>query len=73
MPGYGDQRAGETLTWVAENGFTGHVVLEVNSRKSGSRSRREAELHEALDFTREHLAAGSRSFVVDATGTAQEQ
>jgi len=73
MPGYGDQRAGETLTWVAENGFDGHVVLEVNSRKSGSRSRREAELAEALDFTREHLAAGTRSFAVDVTGTAQQQ
>jgi sugar phosphate isomerase/epimerase len=73
MPGYGDQRAGETLTWIAENGFDGHVVLEVNSRKSGSRSRREAELAEALDFTREHLAAGTRSFAVDAAGTAQER
>ena len=73
MPGYGDQRAGETLSWVAENGFDGHVVLEVNSRKSGSRSRREAELAEALDFTREHLAAGTRSFAVDVTGTAQQQ
>jgi sugar phosphate isomerase/epimerase len=70
MPGYGDQRAGETLTWVAENGFDGHVVLEVNSRKSGSRSRREAELAEALEFTREHLAAGSRTFAVDGSGTA---
>jgi sugar phosphate isomerase/epimerase len=73
MPGYGDQRAGETLTWIAENGFDGHVVLEVNSRKSGSRSRREDELAEALDFTREHLAAGTRSFAVDAAGTAQER
>ena len=72
MPGYGDQRAGETLTWVVENGFDGHVVLEVNSRKSGSRAKREAELHEALEFTREHLAAGVRSFAVDGTGTAQE-
>ncbi|MGI3781815.1 MAG: sugar phosphate isomerase/epimerase family protein [Janthinobacterium lividum] len=73
MPGYGDQRAGETLTYAVENGFAGHVVLEVNSRKSGSRARREAELAEALDFTREHLAAGVRSFAVDGTGTAQER
>jgi len=72
MPGYGDQRAGETLTYAVENGFAGHVVLEVNSRKSGSRARREAELAEALDFTREHLAAGVRSFAVDGTGTAKE-
>ena len=71
MPGYGDQRAGETLTWAVENGFSGHVVLEVNSRKSGSRSQREAELTEALEFSREHLAAGVRSFAVDATGTAE--
>ena len=73
MPGYGDQRAGETLTYAVENGFAGHVVLEVNSRKSGSRAKREAELHEALDFTREHLAAGMRSFAADGTGTAQER
>ena len=72
MPGYGDQRAGETLTWVAENGFDGHVVLEVNSRKSGSRSRREAELAEALEFTREHLAAGTRTFAVDGSGVASQ-
>ena len=73
MPGYGDQRAGETLSWVAENGFAGHVVLEVNSRKSGSRSQRESDLAEALDFTREHLATGARSFAVDAAGVAQER
>ncbi|SDV04660.1 Sugar phosphate isomerase/epimerase [Microlunatus sagamiharensis] len=73
MPGFGDQRAGETLTWVAENGFDGHVVLEVNSRKSGSRAKREDDLRQALDFTREHLAAATRSFAVDGTGTAQER
>ena len=73
MPGFGDQRAGETLTWVAENGFDGHVVLEVNSRKSGSRAKREDDLRQALDFTREHLGAASRSFAVDGTGTAQER
>lgn len=72
MPGYGDQRAGETLAWAAENGFDGHVVLEVNSRKSGSRARRETELAEALDFAREHLSLGARSFAVDTNGTAQE-
>ena len=58
---------------MAENGFDGHVVLEVNSRKSGSRAQREGELHEALEFTREHLAAGVRSFAVDGTGIAQER
>lgn len=55
LPGYGDQRAAEVLATLACNGFDGHVVLEVNTRKAGSRGQREADLAEALDFSRTHL------------------
>ena len=57
VPGRGDQRAGEVLGHLAANDFDGHVVLEVNSRKSESRAQREADLAESLAFARLHLAA----------------
>jgi hypothetical protein len=38
-----------------ETGFDGQVVLEINSRGAGSRSSREDQLAEALDFARTHL------------------
>ena len=55
VPGRGDQQAGRVLQYLAETDFTGHVVLEVNSRKSGSRAQREADLAESLAFARLHL------------------
>ena len=46
----GDQQAGRVLQYLAEHDFSGHVVLEVNSRKSGTRAQREADLAESLAF-----------------------
>ncbi|WP_114559161.1 sugar phosphate isomerase/epimerase family protein [Desertihabitans aurantiacus] len=54
-PGYGDQRAGELLQYLASSGYDGHVVLEINSRSSGSRAQRELDLAESLAFIRTHL------------------
>nr|WP_156611066.1 sugar phosphate isomerase/epimerase family protein [Auraticoccus cholistanensis] len=54
-PGYGDQQAAELLEYLRTSGYTGHVVLEVNSRGSGSRAQREIDLAESLAFTRVHL------------------
>jgi sugar phosphate isomerase/epimerase len=54
-PGYGDQRADEVLRHLAGSGYDGHVVLEVNSRSSGSRSQRELDLAESLAYVRTHL------------------
>jgi hypothetical protein len=49
------------------------VVLEVNSRKSGTRAQREADLAESLAFARLHLAAPIQaSYAVDAAGVASE-
>jgi sugar phosphate isomerase/epimerase len=55
LPGQGDQRADEVLAHLVENGFDGHVVIEVNTRSIGSRGAREHALADALAFTRTHL------------------
>jgi sugar phosphate isomerase/epimerase len=73
VPGRGDQQAGRVLQYLAERDFSGHVVLEVNSRKSGTRAQREADLAESLAFARLHLAAPVHaSYAVDAAGVASE-
>jgi len=71
VPGHGDQQAGLVLEHLAEQGFSGHVVLEINSRKSGSRAQREEDLAESLAFARQHLAVGVHpSYAVDGGGVA---
>jgi len=70
VPGRGDQHAGAVLEYLAEQDFSGHVVLEINSRKSGTRANREEDLAESLAFARLHLAARAQpSFATDAAGT----
>ncbi|PVG82485.1 hypothetical protein DDE18_13610 [Nocardioides gansuensis] len=55
VPGRGVTGAGEFLRHIAASGFTGHVVLEINTRRATSRPEREADLRESLEFAREHL------------------
>ncbi len=57
IPGRGTQPCAEVLELLARKGFTGSVVLEVNTRRATNREEREAELMEALAFTRLHMAA----------------
>ncbi|MDT0411917.1 MULTISPECIES: sugar phosphate isomerase/epimerase family protein [Streptomyces] len=57
VPGRGTQPCAETLERLAASGFTGHVVIEVNTRRAMSNAEREADLAEALAYTRLHLAA----------------
>jgi sugar phosphate isomerase/epimerase len=57
IPGRGNQPVAELLEHLAGAGFGGHLVLEVNTRRSGSRSARETDLLEGLAFTRLHFAA----------------
>jgi sugar phosphate isomerase/epimerase len=57
VPGRGTQPCAELLHGLAAGGFTGHVVIEVNTRRAMSSAEREADLAEALAFTRTHLAA----------------
>jgi len=56
VPGRGGQPCAEVLERLAMHGFTGNVVIEVNTRRATTREEREADLAEALAFTRLHLA-----------------
>lgn len=55
LPGQGDQQAFELLRELARRQFSGHVVLEVNTRKQHSRAEREAALAQSLHDMRLHL------------------
>ena len=57
VPGRGTQPCAELLEGLAVQGFGGLVVVEVNTRKAEDRAEREADLAEALAFTRLNLAA----------------
>lgn len=71
VPGRGDQEAAKVLEHIAATDFSGHVVLEINSRKCETRAMREADLAESLAFARLHLTAPSTpSYAVDGGGTA---
>jgi sugar phosphate isomerase/epimerase len=59
VPGRGDQQAGALLDQLGRQGYAGHVVLEINTRRNPTRASREADLAESLAFIREHLAAGA--------------
>jgi sugar phosphate isomerase/epimerase len=59
IPGRGNQPCAELLERLARTGFDGHVVLEVNTRRSPGPVEREADLAEALAFTRLHLASAA--------------
>jgi sugar phosphate isomerase/epimerase len=57
VPGRGEQPCAELLESLAERSFDGTVVVEINTRRAESRAEREADLAEALAYTRLHLAA----------------
>jgi sugar phosphate isomerase/epimerase len=57
VPGRGDQPCAELLERLAATGFEGVIVVEVNTRRVEGRAEREADLAEALAFTRLNLAA----------------
>jgi sugar phosphate isomerase/epimerase len=57
VPGRGAQPCADLLETLAVSGFDGIVVVEVNTRRAESRADREADLAEALAFTRLHFAA----------------
>ncbi|MDT0425665.1 sugar phosphate isomerase/epimerase family protein [Streptomyces evansiae] len=70
VPGRGTQPCAETLERLAASGFTGHVVIEVNTRRAMSNAEREADLAEALAYTRLHLAAPLSPPHPESTGAA---
>jgi sugar phosphate isomerase/epimerase len=57
VPGRGTQPCSEILERLAVSGYTGNVVVEVNTRRALDRAEREADLAEALAFCRLHLVA----------------
>jgi len=60
VPGRGTQPCAQLLESLTATGFDGHVVIEVNTRRAMSAAEREADLAEALAFTRLHLAASAQ-------------
>ena len=60
VPGRGSQPCSVLLERLAEQGFSGSVVLEVNTRKAANRTERESDLAEALAFTRLNLAVAEQ-------------
>jgi sugar phosphate isomerase/epimerase len=56
IPGRGTQPCAELLEHLAATRYTGHIVLEVNTRRAANRVERETDLAEALAFTRLNLA-----------------
>ncbi|WP_246159461.1 sugar phosphate isomerase/epimerase family protein [Nocardioides antri] len=56
VPGRGAMGAAEFLRHLADAGFGGEVVLEINTRRCTTREEREADLRASLEFAREHLA-----------------
>lgn len=57
VPGRGSQPCAQVLESLAHRGWSGSVVLEVNTRRATTREEREAELAEGLAFARLNLAA----------------
>ena len=84
VPGRGTQPCAPLLRKLAADGYSGTVVLEVNTRRAATREARLADLAEALAFTRRYLSpaqpdggqtgatgaggAGAEDVHVDATG-----
>nr|WP_328829912.1 sugar phosphate isomerase/epimerase [Nocardioides acrostichi] len=56
VPGRGVMNAADFCRHLASSGFTGDVVLEINTRRCGTSAERQVDLEESLAFAREHLA-----------------
>jgi sugar phosphate isomerase/epimerase len=56
VPGHGTQPCADLLGSLGSRGYTGMVVLEVNTRRALTTEERRADLAESLAFTRRHLA-----------------
>jgi sugar phosphate isomerase/epimerase len=59
VPGRGTMNADGFLHHLATVGFSGEIVLEINTRKCNTRAEREADLRESLEFAREHSVVGA--------------
>lgn len=59
VPGRGTQPVAEVLRMLADDGWSGSVVAEVNTRKARDRTERLALLRETLEFARTHSRAAA--------------
>ncbi len=55
VPGRGSVGADEFLAHIAGSGFTGEIVVEINTRKCVNREERENDLRASLEFARTHF------------------
>ncbi len=60
VPGRGVTGADAFLRHLTTTGFTGEVVVEINTRRCSTREERETDLRESLEFAREHLVVPAR-------------
>jgi sugar phosphate isomerase/epimerase len=75
VPGRGTQRGAELLGLLADRDFTGHVIVEINTRRAVSRSEREQDLAASLEFARTHFVRGrsrTASYAVTSDGEVSE-
>jgi len=63
VPGRGSQPCVELLEHLAGKDFAGHIVIEINTRRSASRAAREVDLMEALAFTRLNFEAAEDTVI----------
>jgi sugar phosphate isomerase/epimerase len=68
VPGQGTQPCAELLELLAQRGFAGSVVVEINTRKATTKADRQADLAASLAFARLHLAAPAVSDTGPAAG-----
>ncbi len=59
VPGRGEMGAASFLNHLADTGFGGEIVVEINTRRCSSREERERDLRESLDFARDHFAVST--------------
>ena len=59
VPGRGDVGAAAFLQHLAGTGFDGAIVVEINTRRCGTRAEREQDLRESLDFARDNFCVST--------------
>lgn len=73
IPGRGNQPCAAVLEYLAHRDWRGTVVLEVTTRRARNTAEREADLAEALAFTRLNLAAAVHTaYAVSSDGVAEQ-
>ena len=59
VPGRGVMNADAFLHHLAGQGFDGHIIVEINTRRCDTPAERERDLAESLAFARQHFAVAA--------------